>query len=131
VIGIDTNVLIRHLVQDDAAQATRATELVEQRLTREEPGFINRIVVVELVWVLETSYGFARDLVVDTVDQLLRTAELLIEDSDDVAEAVRRSRADGADLADLLISIGNQRQGCAQTFTFDRRAARLSGFVGL
>jgi predicted nucleic-acid-binding protein len=131
VIGIDTNVLVRHLVQDDAAQAARATALIEGKLTRDAPGFINRIVVVELIWVLEASYGYARDLVADLIDRILRTAELIVEDADAVSEAVRRFRASGADLADLLLAIGNERLGCSETYTFDRRAARTAGFAAL
>lgn len=131
MIGVDTNILVRHLVQDDVEQAARATAFIEGRLTRDTPGFINRMVVVELIWVLETSYGFARNLVADLIDRLLRTAELVVEDADQVNEAIQRFRRSGADLADLLLAIGNARHGCSETYTFDRRAARAAGFAGL
>lgn len=131
MIGIDTDILVRHLVQDDDQQAVRATALIEGRLTRETPGFVNRIVVVELIWVLEGAYGYARDVVADLVERMLRTAELIVEDADDVSEAVRRCRGTGADLADLLLAIGNLRHGCLETYTFDRRAARTVGFAAL
>lgn len=131
MIGIDTNILVRHLVQDDSQQAARATAFIEGRLTRDAPGFVNRIVVVELIWVLESAYGYARDLVADLVERMLRTAELIVEDSDEVHEAVKRFRRSGADLADLLLAIGNLRHGCSETYTFDRRAARTVGFTAL
>lgn len=131
MIGIDTNILVRHLTQHDAEQAARATALVEGRLTRTTPGLINRIVVVELIWVLETSYGYACDLIADLIEQVLRISELIVEDADEVSEAVRRFRRSGANLTDLLLAIGNNRNGCSETFTFDRRAARTAGFAAL
>lgn len=57
MIGIDTNVLVRHLVQDDPAQSRAASQVITERCTRDEPGFINRIVLCELVWVLESASG--------------------------------------------------------------------------
>jgi len=57
MIGIDTNVLIRHLVQDDPGQSRAATHIMTKQCTRDDPGFINRIVLCEMVWVLESAYG--------------------------------------------------------------------------
>ena len=131
MIGLDTNVLVRHLVQDDPAQSARASAFIEESLTRQAPGFINRIVLVDLIWVLETSYSYARELVAGTVERLLQTAELVVEDADDVAEALRRPRIVNADLVDLLLGVGNARRGCTTTYTFDRRVTRADGFTAL
>ena len=64
MIGIDTNVLVRHLVQDDLRQSREATRVITKQRTRDDPGFINRIVLCELVWVLESAYGYPKDTIV-------------------------------------------------------------------
>ena len=81
MIGLDTNVLVRHLVQDDPAQSHAATQVITKRCTRDEPGFINRIVLCELVWVLESAYGYSKDTIVVVLDKILRTSQLKIESS--------------------------------------------------
>ena len=58
MIGLDTNILVRYLVEDDAKQASKAAHLIETRCTEDSPGFINRVVLCELVWVLESAYGY-------------------------------------------------------------------------
>jgi predicted nucleic-acid-binding protein len=52
MIGLDTNVVLRYLVQDDPAQSPKATEIVERRLTKEDPGFVSLVCILEIVWVL-------------------------------------------------------------------------------
>ena len=81
MIGIDTNVLVRHLVQDDPRQAHAATQVITKQCTRDNPGFINRIVLCELVWVLESAYGYSKDTIVNVLDRLLRTSQLRVEDA--------------------------------------------------
>lgn len=58
MIGLDTNVLVRYIMQDDTKQSAKATQLIES-LTSDEPGFIAMVSVVELYWVLTSSYGLA------------------------------------------------------------------------
>ena len=74
MIGIDTNVLVRHLVQDDLSQSRAATQVITKQCTRDEPGFINRIVLCELVWVLESAYGYPKDTIAAVLEKLLRTS---------------------------------------------------------
>lgn len=73
MIGLDTNVLVRYIVQDEPAQARSATQLIERVLTPEHPGFVNYVVICELVWVLESAYGFARAQIIPVLRQLLAT----------------------------------------------------------
>jgi predicted nucleic-acid-binding protein len=77
--GIDTKVLVRYLVQDDPEQARKATRFITNECASEDPGFINRIGLSELVWVLETAYGYAREQVSLALGKILRTAHFEIE----------------------------------------------------
>ena len=123
MIGLDSNVLVRYIVQDAPEQATAATRLIEGQCTERSPGHVNLVVLVELVWVLTRAYRYGRGDVARVVLQLLRTAEFDIEDSDAVWAALREFEVGKADFADYLIARRNRDSGCARTYTFDRRAA--------
>jgi len=126
--GIDTNVLVRYLVQDDPEQARKATRFITNECSPENPGMINRIVLCELVWVLETAYGYARENVALTLEKILRTTQFTIEDHQDAWSSFREYQG-GADFADSFIATVNRRIGCERTVTFDRKAGRRSGFA--
>ena len=125
--GLDTNVLVRLLVADDAAQAEQALRYVARNCTADAPCWLNRIVLCELVWVLDRAYGYGREEIGKAVESLLRTAQLVAEDAEPAWAALRIYRA-GGDFADALIGRSNQLHGCDATGTFDRQAARLDGF---
>jgi predicted nucleic-acid-binding protein len=127
VKGIDTNILIRYLVRDDPAQFRAAVRFIENDCTEEEPGFVNHIVLVELVWVLERGYKYSRSAIITVLGMLLRTRQLSIEQSDDAASALYEYQ-NGADFADSLIAAANSRGGCEYTATLDRNASRRKGF---
>jgi len=126
LIALDTNVLVRFLVQDDVDQAIIAGILIDQ-LTDAAPGFIGREVLVELVWVLERAYGYERADIAAAFDGLLSATELLIEDADDIGPALELYRNDGFGFADLMIAAAARRAGAVELVTFDRKAARLPG----
>ena len=126
--ALDTNVLVRYLVGDDAAQAEAARKLVAA-LTPEDPGFVCREVVVELAWVLQRSYGFDRATVAAALMNLTATDCLEVEDVDDVAAAAYRYRQGGADFSDLMILAAAKRAGADPLYTFDRDLSRLAGAV--
>jgi len=128
VKGIDTNVLIRYLVQDDPQQSARAARFIANECTVDEPCLVNRVVLCELVWVLESGYGYPRSRVAVVLEQIFRTAQLRVESGRD-AWAALSEYLDGADFADALIAIGNLHLGCEHTVTFDRKASRRMGFV--
>lgn len=128
--GVDTNVLIRYLVQDDPDQARKATRFIANECSSDDPGLINRIVLCEVVWVLETAYGYPRDQVAVVLEKILRATQLRIEDHPE-AWASFREYQDGADFADAFIAAINRRLGCDRTVTFDRRAGRRPGFAPL
>ena len=126
MIGIDTNVLVRSLVDDDAEQAAAARELLAAA-SRREPAFLCREVVVETVWVLERTYRFARARIAETLSALLAADDLVIEAADDVAEAVARYRRGSAGFADLMILAACRRSDAQPLFTFDQQLAALDG----
>jgi predicted nucleic-acid-binding protein len=64
MIGLDMNVLVRYLVQDDPGQSSKATQVIAQRCMRDAPGFVNRIVLCGLVWVLKSACGYSKDRIV-------------------------------------------------------------------
>ena len=121
--GLDTNVLVRYIMQDDVRQAKLASELIET-FTVDEPGFIPLVAVVELVWVLSSSFDLARGQVVQALEVLLRTKEILVENAATVWRAVRLYRAGRADFADCLIERSATASGCTCTMTFDRGAVK-------
>ena len=126
MIALDTNVLLRFFLRDDEEQAAAAERLMRQ-LTMEEPGFVSREVLVELVWALEYTFRFGREQVARILDQLVHSAAVEVESASDVVEAAGGYRRGGADFADRMIAAAARRAGAATLYTFDRKAARLPG----
>ena len=124
MIGLDTNVLVRFLVQDDPVQSRIAAGAFDE-LTQAAPGFVSREVLIELVWVLERAYDYKRSEIAAALDGLLSAAELEIEAADDVGPALEFYRANGFGFADLMIVAASRRSGAAELLTFDRKAAQL------
>ena len=126
MIALDTNVLVRFLVQDDLDQARLAGDVIDQ-LTDEAPGFVGREVLVELVWVLERAYRLDRAEIAEALDGLLASTDLVIEGADQVGPALELYRKEGFGFADLMIDAAARRAGASVVVTFDRKAARLPG----
>jgi len=124
MIGLDTNVIVRYLVQDDARQSAVANAFVENTLDAARPGFIGPIVLCELVWVLEDAYGYRREQIADALHRLFEVDRFQFEDAELAWRALDAYRA-GVDFSDALIALANERAGCEYTASFDRRAARL------
>lgn len=122
MIGLDTNVLVRYLTLDDPGQTALATDIFDS-LTTDSPGFVSLVVIVELVWVLESVYDFRKDRIIETLDAILRSQDLAVERADAVRQALRRFAASRADFADCLIERCCQDAECKYTVTFDRKAA--------
>jgi len=124
VTGVDTNVLLRYLVRDDPTQAARAA----RELERGERFLVGSIVLCELVWVLETGYGFSRRDVAVTLERILATAQFEIEAKDLALGALDDFRRSTADFSDCLLGRRNRAAGAAETVTFDRSLKGLEGF---
>ena len=126
MIALDTNVLVRYLVADDARQA-KAARLLLEGLTTEHPGFICREVIVELVWVLRRAYGFSRARIATVLENLVATEALEVEAAEDVARAAVNYRRGGAGFSDLMIAAAAKRVGSDTLYTFDRKVAQQDG----
>ena len=123
MIGVDTNILVRFLVQDDPDQSAKARSLLD-RCSVKEPGFVGREVLIELVWVLERAYGRSPPSISAVLIGLLEAEELVLEDADDVATAAVAYGSGVAEFADHMIAAAADRAGCGTLYTFDRKAAR-------
>jgi predicted nucleic-acid-binding protein len=123
MIGLDTNVLVRYLVQDDPEQSSAAGSLFDA-FSAEDPGFVSAIAVVELVWVLQSCYEASRHDIQGVMEDLLRTRELVIERADLIWQSLRIFTQGNADFADCIIERCGEAAGCDYTITFDEKAAK-------
>jgi predicted nucleic-acid-binding protein len=118
--GLDTNVLVRYLTDDDPIQSGKASTLVEESVAKGEKLLVHPVVLCELVWVLETAYDYGRSEVAATLDRILRTAQFQIPDKETVWGAWMDYRSGKGDFADYLIGRANARLGAVTTVTFDK-----------
>jgi len=128
MIGLDTNVLVRYLAQDDPVQSPRATEMIEARLTRQSPGFVSLVAMVETAWVLRRSYRLDDAAVARLIEHLLQIDELMIESEQEVFTALVALKEGQGSFADALIGALGRKAGCSHTVTFDQGALRLPEF---
>ena len=131
MIGLDTNILVRYLAQDDPVQSPKATELIERRLSEENPGFVSIVAMVETAWVLDRAYGLADHEIATAIERTLQADVLVVEDEQEVFAAMIALKAGHGSFADALIGGLGGRAGCTHTLTFDHKASRLPGFESL
>jgi predicted nucleic-acid-binding protein len=129
MIGLDTNVLVRYLAQDDPVQSAKATALIERRLTEQDPGFISVVAMAETVWVLERAYRLADADIAAAIERTLQVDALVVESEQEVFTAMVALKEGRGSFADALIGALGARAGCSHSLTFDRKALRLPGFV--
>jgi predicted nucleic-acid-binding protein len=128
MIGIDTNVLLRLLVRDHEDQARAAEKFIAAHCSPEEPGHISRIVIAETVWVLKDIYRYNRTQIAEALRAVMGVSEFEIESADEADAALRDFEGSSAGFTDCLLARTNASAGCDYTATFDRKAAKLSGF---
>ena len=129
--GLDTNVLVRLLTQDDARQARRVDRLFAEARERGEPLYVNAIVLCEVAWVLRAAYQHGSDRIADALELMLGAPDLVIEDADLVRRALSAYRKGPGDFSDYFIGERNTRAGCDATVTFDKRLANAEAFKRL
>ena len=129
MIGLDTNILVRYLTQDDPDQSRKATELIEHRLTERVRGFISVVAMVETVWVLDRAYDLDAQEIAGAVERILQVDVLLVENEQEVFTAMMALRQGKGSFADALIAELGSQAGCAHTLTFDRKALHHPRFV--
>ncbi len=131
MLGLDTNVLIRYLMQDDQRQYEKAKRLIHREAGNGEPVLISLLVLLEIEWVLRSRYGLSKAEVLAAFSALLEAADLAFEDETSVEYALYSWKNSSADFADCLIEARNRRLGCRATATFDAKALKLAGFISL
>lgn len=128
MIAVDTNILVRYIVEDDPAQTALATSLIDRTIQRNETLFITQIVFCELVWVLSYAYKFDREGIAATLNELRRGAQVAVEGADEVKRAIDAYVAGRGDFADYLIAERAIAAGCTAIATFDRALQSDSRF---
>lgn len=128
MIGLDTNVLVRYIMQDDPKNSPKATKLIES-LDGDNPGYITMVSVIELYWVLTSCYELTGEQVGQALEAILRTKQFLVERADQVMRALRVYGEGKADFADCLIERSATGAGCTQTMTFDVGASKHAGMT--
>lgn len=129
--GIDTNVLVRYLTQDDPSQSRKANAVIDRAIAEHQRIHVDTIVLCELVWVLRAAYGYDRTTVGEALVQLFEASQLSIEDRDRMREAARRYTAGPGDFADHVLGLRNISAGCDTTLTFDRAHRKSDLFTVL
>lgn len=124
MIGVDTKVLLRFLIDDDPAQNKKARGLLSVRTAR-DPVFTSAVMIAETVWVLTRTLGYSVDIVCNMLRDLLASDAVSIEYGNELGFLLGDSQARKAEISDYLIAWSAERAGCSQTVTFDRRPARL------
>ena len=128
MIGLDTNLIVRYIAQDDVVQSAKATQLIES-LSIENQGFITLVAIVELVWVIQGCYKATKQECVAILQTLLHTREILLENAEVIVMAIQRYAASNADFADCLIERSANYAKCTCTMTFDSNAAKTAGML--
>ena len=128
MIGLDTNVLVRYLTQDDPVQSPKATALIEQRLSEADGGFVSVVALVETAWVLERAYGFTDAEITGAIERMLQADVLVVEQEQAIFTAMIALKEGRGSFGDALIGALGARAGCSYTATFDQNALRLPEF---
>lgn len=128
MIGLDTNILVRYLVQDDPVQATKASRLIEDAAARGEACFLSCVVLCETAWVLTSAYDCDRKTVGHVMEKIVSVKSFEIENRDVVLKAIAACAKNRRDFPDLLIGALSEANGCSTTLTFDKRLGRAPGF---
>lgn len=126
--GVDTNVLVRYLTQDHAAQARAVDALIAETISQREHLHVDDVVLCELVWVLRGAYRTDKPAIVSALQKIVSTALFSFEDREVLRRAVEDYRKGSGDFADYLIGRRNRRAGCEDTATFDRALKGASAF---
>lgn len=125
MIGLDTNVLIRYITQDDESQSKIASDVIESQISTDNLGYITLTVLVEVSWVLASSYKVPRGQLLDIIHNILTTKQFQVERSDAAYLALRKCRESNGDFSDALISAISEQDGCSKVVTFDKKAASV------
>ena len=126
--AIDTNILVRFLVGDDELQARKVYNIFKKVESTKGELFVPLLVVLELIWVLESAYGITRKEIVDSISELLLMPILQFENLSTLQQFTQNASGTKYDLSDLLIAYSAAEQGCESVITFDKKASKFNLF---
>lgn len=129
--GLDTNVLVRFLVQDDEVQAQKVNALFTDSEANKQQLFVSTVVVLELMWVLKAAYDVPREAILHSLNALLSMSVLEFQDQAAVRAFIISAENNTYDLSDLLIGQMSLMVGCDTTLTFDKKAGKSPYFKTL
>jgi predicted nucleic-acid-binding protein len=128
MIGLDTNVILRYLLQDDPKQTRQANQIFDRQLSEDNLGFISLVTVLEIVWVLRNLLKQNPSQIASHLENLLTADSLEVQNEQQVFDAVFALKRGTGEFEDVLIGALNAWAGCSYTVKFDRKAARLRRF---
>lgn len=126
--GLDTNILVRFLTGDDEQQAGKVYNIFKKAESENNELFVPLLVVLELIWVLESVYEIPRVEILDAINDLLLMPILKFEHQSVLQEFTLTARENSYDLSDLLIAYSAKNQHCENVLTFDKKAAKFNLF---
>ena len=127
--ALDTNILVRFLVRDDAGQADRVYRLFKAAEAEKAVFLVSIPVLLELIWVLDSAYDIPRQEILDALGELLLLPILVFDAQSAIRSFIADARKNNLDLSDLLIACDAVSFGCEQVLTFDKKAARSDLFL--
>jgi predicted nucleic-acid-binding protein len=128
MIGLETNIILRYLLQDDPKQTRQANQIIDRQLSGQNPGFISLVTVLEIVWVLRSLLRRDAFQIASDIERLLAADTFEVQNEHQVFEAAFALKRGTGEFEDALIGALNTWAGCSRTLTFDRKAARLPHF---
>ena len=128
MIGLDTNILVRFVAQDDPVNSPLANAIMDS-LSSEEPGWIAVTALAEFAWVMARTFRISRANIYSMLDMFLTWPEIFVEQADLVRRAADLFVAGEAEFTDYLVTCSGHAAGCTQTLTFDRKAAKSAGMT--
>jgi len=125
--ALDTNALVRYVVQGDSGQLAAAKRLIDRCVAEGQAIFVPVTVTLEFEWVLRASFGYVKDDVLQVLSNLFSAAELAVESERALEVALQLYREGSADFADCLHIALATEAGERPLWTFDKGAARVTG----
>jgi len=126
--GIDTNILIRFLIGDDELQAKKVYKIFKKAEAEKNELFVPLLVILELIWVLESVYEISRIEILESISDLILMPILKFENQSTLQQFTNAAQGNKYDLSDLLISHSAKTQGCETVITFDKKSSKFTLF---
>lgn len=123
--GVDTNILVRFLTGDDELQTQKVYKLFKGAELEKKELFVSLLVVLELIWVLESAYKISRNEILESLSDLISMPILKFENFTILQQFINTAKDSKYDLSDLLIAHSAKFQGCQSTLTFDKKASKF------